>query len=207
MMEHNTRHYVNLTNGIEWLEGGEILTKGSEGYEREKGKDILWMMNYCGRIRFLRLQSTLCEQNELNVFLRTIDSDLLINLALGHKCIVYDAHCRGHRNMSRAQWQGLAYLKYVLTRLWLLESIEYEDESTFMMLYYVLCRDFEYSRIQLQNFEEHFNVLDNYWPKLKKHLMYFKRFHKGSPINIECKSFRSCKDGDWDYYVNTLRGD
>lgn len=85
-------HYINLTNGIE-----AIPTLGTP-------------------FRFIRIQSTMCEQNLWDQVLMGLDNDFLMNVALGNECIVYDF---GHKKpVSRAVFQGLEFIQYALHRRW-----------------------------------------------------------------------------------------
>jgi hypothetical protein len=84
-------HYINLTAGI------EAVPENPE-------------------FRFVRIQSTHCEQKLWDEVFMSAGADLLMNLALGNKCVVHDRSAGG--GMSRAQWQGLELLSYVLSVRW-----------------------------------------------------------------------------------------
>ena len=86
-------NYINLTNGV------EAIPKLQGDY------------------RFIRIQSTVCEQKLWDRLIQDLDYDFLMNLALGHKCIVYDFGAR--KPIPRAVYQGLEFIKYVLHRRWL----------------------------------------------------------------------------------------
>ena len=87
------KHFINLTNGIEAIP----LVKD----------------NYS----FIRIQSTTCEQKRWDFLIQDLDNNLLMNLALGNKCIVYDFGAR--KKVSRALYQGVELLKFVLNKRWL----------------------------------------------------------------------------------------
>jgi hypothetical protein len=93
-----TRHYLNLTNGIEALSLHSLPLSN---------------------VHFINVQSTACEQKRWSWLLDNLDSDLLIHLALGSDCIVYDGTAHGRDGIPRALWQGLEFVKYVLERAWL----------------------------------------------------------------------------------------
>ena len=78
----NPIHFINLSNGI----------KAITDYN---------LSDY----RFIRLQSTTCEQKRWEEILLTISDDFLISLALGYHCIVYDYGA--NKNVPRDVWQGL----------------------------------------------------------------------------------------------------
>jgi hypothetical protein len=99
----NERHFINLTNGIEAL-------------------PVLPL--HPSQINFLRLQSTHLEKKDFERLLRELDNNLLMNLALGNTCYVYDYgsrkknpadHLYGH---SRLLWMGIPFIRMVLNRIW-----------------------------------------------------------------------------------------
>ena len=59
-------NYINLTNGIEAIP------------------------RLSGNYKFIRIQSTICEQKLWDKLIQELDYDFLMNLALGNECIVYD---------------------------------------------------------------------------------------------------------------------
>jgi hypothetical protein len=84
-------HYINLTNGIEFIP--KLKT-----------------------YRFLRLQSSICENKKWNYLLQDLDNDFLMNLAIGNTCIVYD--CSNKRKIPRSLYQGLKFIIYILNLIW-----------------------------------------------------------------------------------------
>lgn len=57
---------------------------------------------------FVRVQSTACEQQNLELLLRELDANLLVNLALGHRCASRGAEgwlrtCGGTRLPAKPQ--------------------------------------------------------------------------------------------------------
>ena len=89
------KHYLNLSNGIEWVEEMEAM---KESYS------------------FIRIQSSQCEQGVWNKIIQGVSDDFLLNLALGNWCHVYDTSSQ--KEKSRALFQGLEFLRYVLIRVW-----------------------------------------------------------------------------------------
>lgn len=89
------KHYVNLSNGILAIEEYNLTDYS-----------------------FIRIQSTMCEQNQMVQILNSIPADMLMNLALDDTiCHVYDYGSRGGA-CPRAFWFGLEWVKYVLHRIW-----------------------------------------------------------------------------------------
>ena len=89
------RHFINLSNGIEAIQEYN-LTEYS----------------------FIRIQSTLCEQNQMEQILEGLSTDFLMCLALGDTiCYVYDYGSRRGAE-PRAFWMGLEWIKYVLYQIW-----------------------------------------------------------------------------------------
>ena len=105
-----TRHYVNLSNGIEALEG---LPKAD--------------------VRFMRLQSTSCEHKHWDRILDGLPDDFLLSLAAGEHVIVHDRACSDRaQGLSWAQWQGIDWVRYALARAdWGLVTNENVYRSTF----------------------------------------------------------------------------
>ncbi|KAG2484115.1 hypothetical protein HYH03_017066 [Edaphochlamys debaryana] len=96
------RHFVNLTNGIEAL---PVLHQLGLPYS------------------FVRIQSTACEQQNLEALVSELDANLLVSLALGHCCLVYDCGSRAREGTPRALWYGLEFVRYCLSRSWLKQSV------------------------------------------------------------------------------------
>ena len=86
--------YINLTNGIEAIPDLQ-------------GTDY----------RFLRIQSTMCEQHNWDRILQDLDYDFLMNVALGNEVVVYDFGAG--RPIPKSVYQGLEFIKYVLHKRWL----------------------------------------------------------------------------------------
>ena len=112
-----TRHFINLSNGAEAL---EILHNANIPPES---------------ISFCRIQSSHCEAQDFNGILTNLDHNLLMHLALGYECRVYDFGSRGNlwegedaapvqKYVPRALWWGLEWSRYALAQLWKLEDAE-----------------------------------------------------------------------------------
>jgi hypothetical protein len=85
--------FINLTNGIQAIEDYNLKN-----------------------LHFIRIQSTWCEQKEWERIILTISDDFLMYAALNVPCVVYDYGA--NKNIPRAIWQGLEWIKFVLTRVW-----------------------------------------------------------------------------------------
>lgn len=95
-------HWVNLTNGV------ELLRKVSA-------------LQDCARpnIRFMRLQSSHCEASAYDKLLCSLDNDLLLSLAIGRPCYLYDLASRNKlRGVPRALYLGLQFVRWALAYLW-----------------------------------------------------------------------------------------
>lgn len=163
-----TLHYVNLTNGIEAIP--EIK----------------------GDYRYIRIQSTACEQHLWDKIIQDLDYDFLMNLALGNECIVYDYGA--NKPISRAMYQGMLFIEYVLYKHWL--GAEYVP---------LVRRN---NNSEGQNCERFFNnAYRNLDRKTIKKLNYFKLFiPKGmSEINIHTISRATSHDGDKLFYFNIIQ--
>lgn len=81
-------NYINLTNGIEVL---PVLTD---------------------EFKFIRIQSTACEQKLWDRIIQDLDYDFLLNAAIGNECVIYDYGAK--KPIPRAIYQGVEFIKYVL---------------------------------------------------------------------------------------------
>jgi len=94
-MIQDSKHYLNLTNGLEALE-----------------------KYYFSDINVIRIQSTKMEQKQTEDVLMDLDYDFLMHLALGYRVVIYDYTKNGRKKQPRAIWQGLKWIEYVLNRIW-----------------------------------------------------------------------------------------
>jgi hypothetical protein len=97
-------NFINLTNGIQAIEDYGL-------------KDL----------HFIRIQSTWCEQKEWERIILTISDDFLMHAALNVPCVVYDYGA--NKPVPRAIWQGLEWIKFVLTRIWYNEDYRIEGRG------------------------------------------------------------------------------
>lgn len=111
------KHFINLTNGLEVLP--ELLATGISMND----------INYC------RIQSTHAENTNYYGIIESLDTSLLMHLALGNVCLLYDYGSRGtgqligaadHRfGIPRSYWWGCEWIRHVLAHYWHLpESLQ-----------------------------------------------------------------------------------
>lgn len=102
-------HFINLTNGLEALPTLQKLNLPTH---------------------FIRIQSTACEQQNFERLMTDLDSSLLLHLALGRCCLVYDYGSRNkERGASRAIWYGITFIQYCLETFWFLENDVHNNEG------------------------------------------------------------------------------
>ncbi|MHA1889083.1 MAG: hypothetical protein ACTSX0_13745 [Promethearchaeota archaeon] len=150
--------FINLSNGLEAVE--EFNLKN---------------------FRIIRIQSTACEQKRWNYILESLSDEFLFYAALGYECIVYDYGC--NKEVPRAVWQGLEWIKFVLHARWLNEE-------------YVLIG-------RASNSTQYFK--DNYLliPRtVMKRLDYYKKFSDLKEIKISSITKRTIYDSDHERQIN-----
>ena len=157
------KHYINLTNGIEVL-----------------------LDNYAKNVdfHFIRIQSTACEQKRWDFIIQELDHDLLLNLALGNICIVYDY---GQNGTPRALWQGVEFIKYVLSLYWLGVETQPIMRSGHNAQEYFYS---EYSKLENRTF---------------KKLDYFTKFLLTNEIRLISVGKKTTKDSQYGWYKEVLQ--
>ena len=158
-----TIHYINLTNGIEWVTHIMVEYHNAD-------------------IRFIRLQSTHCEQKLWDDVIANIDADFLMNLALGNKCIVYDDSA--HSDTSRAVWQGMLFLRMAINKRWF--------DSTGII------NDSQHRYLS--------GVINNLSKPSKNKLDYFKKFINCDKIELDTVCANTHHDGDIGFFRKILHG-
>lgn len=156
--------YVNIASGLEWLE----------------------RPCFAEPPHFIRIPSTWCEQGEWDRVFMSIDADLLMHLALGHRCVVYD--CGSRKGWySRAQWQALPILRYVCEKEWHLSPTPvrfepYADKSTF------------------HEADATVNTIycDTLTRSTKNRIKYFRHFLDTDRIDLGWEGMESTLDGQYD---------
>jgi len=131
---------------------------------------------------FIRIQSTACEQKRWEFILNDLDGNLLVNLALGNRCIICDS---GKRGVTRAQWQGVEWIRYALNRAWYNRQTEVNARRHNVTKY----------------FSDVYASLDK---KTIRRLKYYGKFlHTTSP-NLEIMNRITNQDGDSGYFKELL---
>lgn len=153
-------HFINLTNGIQAIEDYELSD-----------------------YRFLRLQSTACEQKRWEDIIMTITDDFMVATALGHNCIVYDYGA--NKEVPRAIWQGLEWVKYCLLKRW--HNTEYQPQGRM--------------KTGAEYFSSQYKSLSK---KVKNRLDYYGRYVNG-PLCINAISSATNRDGSIQWYANILK--
>ena len=152
--------YLNLTNGLEYL---------------DEVKDF----------KLIRIQSSLCESKCWDRLIRDLDYNFLFDLAQGKIVQVYDTSSK--KKETRALYQGLEFIKYVLLRRW----FNKENIHSFVKGHNVT----EY-------FERQYNTLKD---ETKKRLDYIKKFLNTDTIHLESYCKKSLYDGQYDYYKELVK--
>lgn len=150
-------NFLNLTTGLEWI-------------------PILDLDLFHG---FVRLQSSHLENKQFERFLQEFDNNVLMLLALGKTVFIWDCTSRKLKGEdSRACWQGISWINYVLDRAW------FNHEGIYAFGMHICFRE-KYAHLSR--------------PTLKR-LKYYRRFLQTNEIHLgyECKV--SDHDGDNDYY-------
>jgi len=109
-----------------------------------------------------------------------LGADLLMNLALGHTCVIYDFSNK--RQVPRALWQGMELARYVLERVW-------------------FDREYQVDARMRPYFRQVFKELPE---RTLRHLAYFRKFLATECINLVLVGDRTIHDGDYKWYKTQL---
>ncbi|KAK9852863.1 hypothetical protein WJX84_010876 [Apatococcus fuscideae] len=162
---HECQHFINLTNGVEAM---PLLTR--MGLQHS----------------FCRIQSTALEQKRFEVLMSELDANLLLSLALGKICLVYDLGSRNRvQGVPKAVWYGLEFIRYALEMLWMRRSGE-------VFLRGVRCT---------ANFQKYLEQLST---PLTRRLKYYRRFMDPNLQHIQLYGvFKlTTRDGDLEFHRN-----
>ncbi len=154
-------HFINLTNGIQAIKDHNLTD-----------------------FRFIRLQSTACEQKRWGEILLTISDDFLMAAALGRNCIVYDYGA--NKETPRAIWQGLEWMKYALSRRW--HKTEYKPQGR--------------AKTSGGYFAEQYATLSK---GVRARMDYFKKYVDG-PLQITAITSTTDKDSKSEWYAGIIKG-
>ena len=154
--------FLNLTNGIEALpffSDMELLCKNE--------------------VSFVRIQSTVCEQKDWDRLVLDLDNNLLMHLALGYDCQVYDRSA--HDRPARAIRQGLELVKFLLEKFWFgRDYVAPDGQSSY------------FRTIRLGQ-------------KAENKLKYYRRFLSCDEVRLSGISDKTTHDGDYEWYANTIK--
>lgn len=159
------KHYINLTNGIDYID------------ELSKCKFIY---------KFVRIESTACEQHLWDKVIHELDYNFLLDLALGYNVVVYDTSV--HKDTSRAIYQGLEFIKFVLNLVWFNKKIE------------IKIHDNNHMNCTNYFMEEYKKLKDSTIKKIK----YVKKFLNTDKIFLIGASKHTKFDGNYEHYKNKL---
>lgn len=175
-----TRHYVNLSNGLEALPG--LVASGES-----------WGV--------MRLRSTTVERKDWVALLLTdVSDDLLLHLALGWRCVLHD---RGtNRPMSKTCYYAVPLVRYLLDRRW------YGAEPT--EVWKVGRRGGPGCNVVTQFakiYHDLFAHASADGGRVKRRIEYFRRYLRpgatGVLLETACQS--TSRDGDRDYHAHLAR--
>lgn len=154
--------YLNLTNGLEYL--NEI-----ESY------------------KLVRIQSSLCEQKCWDKLIQDLDYNFLFDIAQGNIIEVFDTSRK--KKESRALYQGIEFIRYVLLRRW------FDAKPTEIPAVVNGFKVTEY-------FETEYKKLSK---DTKKKLDYVKKFVNSNGIYIKRICKKSLYDGQYEYFKKLLK--
>ena len=158
------KYYLNLTNGIEWVQELNVPIKD---------------------IGCIRIQSTKCEQKDWSYIIEDLDYQFLLDLALGEDVIVLD--CSPKKDVSRALYQGVEWIKYVLNRRWF-----DREENCFV------------KGNKVNNyFKEEYKLLSR---RAKNKLDYVKKFIITDKIYLQGMCKTTSMDSNYEGYKQILKG-
>ncbi len=162
-MNKKSKVFINLTNGIEAI----------DKYNLDPDN-----------VSFLRIQSSHCEGHSWDRMLLDLDNNLLMHLALGYECIVYDFGA--HTEYSKAVYIGLEWIKYCLNRRWFNRIakpiVKGKDISNY--------------------FEVEYAKLSKY---AKKKIDYYKKFLLTDEIKLNGISTITEHDNKNEYYIDLVK--
>jgi hypothetical protein len=142
--------FLNLSNGIELI------------------NDIKWD-------GFIRIQSSHLENSEWEEVLRQLDSNFLMWCSCGPVVVVDGGSSRGE--ISRACWQGIPWITYVLERVW----FKRQKHTVLMM-----------GKVNVTNqFEEQYRKLSK---AVYRKIRYFRTYVCVPEVDIKIRGIKSTLD-------------
>lgn len=162
-MHKKVINFINLTNGIQAISDYQLTD-----------------------YQFIRIQSSICESQNWERLIEQIDTNLLMHLALGDCCIIYDYSA--NKKVSRALYQGIAFLEFILERRWF-------NRNSPMIIRHMICNDTYYE-------DAYQKIRRN--KLIKKKLDYFKKFLNIGNLNIIIKCDYTKYDSKYDKYKEMI---
>lgn len=120
---------------------------------------------------FIRIQSSHVEGKAYEAIMSQLSDDFLMNLALGNNCVIIDGSV--HPKGSKAIRNGLEMVLSILNHYWF--DTDYKDEFTN-------------------------KVLESLRESTRNKIKYYSKFLLTKQLNVLPLSFRTNKDGDYEYY-------
>ena len=152
------KYFINLTNGIEFIDKFDVTG-------------------------IVRIQSTLLEAKKWDRIISELDYTFLLNVASGDEIFIIDSS--RHKPQSRAIYQGIPWIVYVLNRRWFdIEKISFVKK--------VNCTKY---------FSKCYHSLTH---NTKKKLDYVSKFLNCNKIQISGISLNTENDGNYDFYTNKI---
>lgn len=160
-----TIYYLNLTNGLE-------------------------MINQYPNPHFIRIQSSHIEAKAYDTLFMQLDSDFLMNLALGNRCVVIDASQKDR--LPKSIRVGIPIIEYVLNKNWFNTEIS--------------CVSLKGTGKTIVIHEGYLNVVYNSLKSATKaKLRYFKKFLFTDEVIIEYKSHVTKNDGNYVFFKELMK--
>ncbi len=155
--------FINLSNGIQAI----------KDYQLE---------NY----RFIRLQSTACEQKRWGYIIENISDEFLLRLALGEKCTIFDYSNK--RQIPRSIWQGLEWVKFALCFNWFCEIYQPIGRVSSSQNYFLS----QYQRLPR---------------RITTKLRYYRKYLKTQKLYVYAVTTKTSNDGNYIFYSKCLTKD
>ena len=174
-----TKHFINLTNGLEILENTSI--------------DV-------DKFNFMYIASTTLERNNYLKLLTDLDHNFLFNLAIGNEVIFYDFGT--NRKNSKTCYLGINFIRYALTRFWL-------DTDNKELCFRNLRNSNKKIKEEIRFNEIYCNLFTINMDKDKVYLKtklkkYKNKFLLTNKINLEFISNSTVNDGKYNYYKDII---
>jgi hypothetical protein len=169
------KYFINLTNGIEQI---PHIPKN--------------------KINFIRIQSTTLERKNWYKLFSDLDNNLLMWLALGMKCKIYDFGT--NRKISKTIYLGLPIIEYCLNKFWM----DYEAKTVMVGRKFTInCKDYVEKEIYQRYFIFHDEKSLQAKINLSIKFKYYKKY-VNKKIQLVGISHSTSRDSDVLFYKNIL---